>query len=355
MKSKKILIINNGLASGGIERASVSLTHHFSEMDYQVSVLALYQSKHLFKLNRNIGLFEPDFTRTENNKLLYVIKMMIFARKITREFKPDTILAFSEWTNPYIVVALLGSGYPIYVSDRMSPLAKLPFLSELLRKGFYRKATGIVAQTQFAKTILKQKTNASNIKVIFNPVNIIEKIKVKKRNRIVSVGRLSKEKGHKHLIEAFAEIENKSWDLSLVGTGMEHENLEQLANQLGVGDRVIFHGHLNDFALQLSEAKIFVLPSLTEGFPNALIEAMSFPLACISSNCVEGLKEIVQDGVNALIFETGNVKELTLLINRLIENPGIRLNLANEAYKIRKILAFDKIAKQYLDFILGKR
>lgn len=98
------------------------------------------------------------------------------------------------------------------------------------------------------------------------------------------MGRLEKVKGHEYLIKAFAKIEDQDWELSIVGDGSERPYLENLTKVLNIDNKVIFHGHLRDFRKQLSEAKIFVLPSLSEGFPNALIEAMSLPLPCISTD-----------------------------------------------------------------------
>ena len=350
--SSNILIINNGLAGGGIERASVSLANHFAEIGHQVSVLALYQTKHFFKLSQNIKLIEPDFKRKKIIKHFYVLKMLAYIRKNAHQVKPDTILSFGEGTNPFVILALLGAGFPLFVSDRMSPQGKLPFYSEFLRKVFYKKATGVIAQTNFAKNILYKKTKSKNIKVIHNPVNVIEKVKCEQKKRIVSIGRLTKVKGHKFLVEAFSRVKDKSWELSLVGDGNERVYLEHLALKLGVRKRVVFYGHLQDFALQLSEAQIFILPSLKEGFPNALIEAMSLPIACISGDYYAGSNEIVEEGINGLLVRPGNVNDLTHALNRLIENEALRKKIAKNAYEVRRELAFEKIAKQYLNFIL---
>ena len=307
MKNKKILIINNGLSGGGIERASVSLANYFSDMGHQVDVLALYQSKPFFSLVANVSFTEPDFIKRKNGKNVYAIKMMFYVRSKIKQIKPDVILAFGEWTNPFVIIASLGFNNPVYVSDRMNPLARLPFISEFLRRKFYKKASGIIAQTNFAKEILLGKTKSSKITVIPNPVNAINRINCEFKKRIVSVGRLSSEKGHKYLLQAFSDITDKSWELSIVGDGPERVNLEKMATDLGIHKRVIFHGHLKDFTLQLSEAQIFVLPSLKEGFPNALIEAMSVPLACISTDFLKGKNDIVKDGVNGLIVPIADV------------------------------------------------
>jgi len=177
MNNKNILIINNGLAGGGIERASVSLANHFVKLRYNVKVVALYKSEHFFVLDGRIEFKEPDFSRSTVNKFFYVLKMILFLRKNVKKISPDVILAFSEWTNPFVVIATLGLGIPLYLSDRMSPLAKLPLTSTFLRKYFYKKANGIVAQTEFAKNIIFKNTTVQNIQLIYNPLNKIQKSK----------------------------------------------------------------------------------------------------------------------------------------------------------------------------------
>lgn len=351
MNNYKILIINNGISGGGIERASVSLSNYWAEQGHKITLLTLYQSEHFYSLHKDIKLIEPEFSRKKINKYAYVFQMIIFTRKHIKKVKPNSILAFSEWTNPYVVLANFGLPYPLFLTDRMNPLAKLPFASKMLKKILYKKATGIIAQTNFAKHILKENTNVKNIKVIHNPVNIINKIECNQKNTIISVGRLSPEKGHRFLIEAFAKIKHKNWELSIIGDGCEMSKLNNLASILGVKDRVVFHGYIKDFSPQLSEAKIFVLPSLKEGFPNALLEAMSLPIACIITDLFKNENEIIQDGINGLIVKPACVQELTNAIETLIDDDNLRMKLANNAFRVRLDFKFEKIASQYLHFI----
>ena len=180
----------------------------------------------------------------------------------------------------------------------------------------------------------------------------MERLTIEPKNRIVTVGRLALVKGHRFLIEAFAKVNNTDWELSIIGDGEERKRLEELAFNLGVAERVLFYGQLTDFSQQLSESKIFVLPSLKEGFPNALLEAMSIPLACITSDFFKGKNEIIEHGVNGFIVTPGNAIELADAINILINNSDLRDKLAKNAYRVREDYSFKKIAQQYLDFIL---
>jgi GalNAc-alpha-(1->4)-GalNAc-alpha-(1->3)-diNAcBac-PP-undecaprenol alpha-1,4-N-acetyl-D-galactosaminyltransferase len=351
MHRKKILLINNGLAPGGIERASVTLANYFASKGYIISIVALYKREHFFQISPNISFFEPLFSRESTNRNFYVLKMMIYLRRTIKKIRPDAILAFGEWTNPFIVITSLGLKIPVYLSDRMSPELRLTKVHRILKKTFYKRATGIIAQTNYAKKTIQEKTGAKNIRVISNPINIIGMVDCQKKNRIITVGRLSKEKGHKVLIEAFSKINNKTWKLSIIGDGEEKEKLFKLAQELGISDQVIFHGYQRDFSLLLSESQVFVLPSLSEGFPNALLEAMAVPLACISSDCVSGPRDIISNGVNGLLVEPGNVTELVHAINRLTEDSELRERLAREAYLVRENYSFDIITQEFLEFL----
>jgi glycosyltransferase involved in cell wall biosynthesis len=187
------------------------------------------------------------------------------------------------------------------------------------------------------------------VHAIPNPVKMFNLNIADTRNRrIVSVGRLEEVKGHKYLIEAFARIDNKGWELHIIGDGSMRDELENLADSLKLGDFVTFHGHLIDFEEILSTAEIFVLPSIKEGFPNALIEAMSVPLACVSGDYYEGSPEIIEDGINGLLFEPRNVEALSNTLQMLVENDKLRESLKAKAELVKKKYNLDKIGLEYL-------
>ncbi len=230
---------------------------------------------------------------------------------------------------------------------------EMGYLLETARKLTYKYATGIIAQTNIAAEILRKKTKAENIKVIPNPVNIVNADVTIKKQQIVTIGRLSREKGHIFLLKAFSKLGQNGWTLHIIGDGPQKINLELEAEKSGITDRVVFYGQLRDFSKILGQSEIFVLPSLYEGFPNALLEAMSVPLPCISSDCIAGPGEVIDDGVNGLLVPPGNVDKLLESLNKLILNDQLRNNLCLNAIKVREKYDFHKIANQYLRFILS--
>ncbi len=346
----RILIINNGLAGGGIERASTTMANYFASLGHEVIVLALYKSEHFFDLNSSIKFIEPKyFAKTK----FYILWMMTYIRRNVRLIRPDTILAYGEWTNCFVGLALIGIKVPIFYTDRMRPNGKFPWIHRKLRRFFYPRASGIIAQTEYAKRIIGERTGATRIKVIHNPVNCIERIPCEKRKIIACVGRLTKEKGHKVLLEAISKIKHEDWNLVLIGDGPLRSDLESLANELGILERVCFKGMKKDFRKELSEASLFVMPSLREGFPNALIEAMSVPLPCIATRCTEAMEEVVNDGKDTVLVPVDDVEAMAEAIDKLIDNPEYCKKLAVNAYHVRERLNFGYIAQEHLNYILS--
>src|SRR5690606_40073333 len=125
----------------------------------------------------------------------------------SKTHKPDAVLSFMEKYNSFTILAAAFLGLQVFVSDRSNPLKKVPKTTEILRKFTYKYATGIIAQTQFAKDVLAAKTKNRNIRVIPNPVNEIQNYPdIAKEKLILNVGRLVPEKGQKYLIEALSKI-----------------------------------------------------------------------------------------------------------------------------------------------------
>ncbi|MCJ7448027.1 MAG: glycosyltransferase [Bacteroidales bacterium] len=349
--SSKICFIGGGLRGGGQERSLTSFANYLAGKGYQISVINLYKTEQFYTLEGSIKIIWPKVERSKHHRLRYAFLILPFLRRAIKRIKPDVLLSYGEWFNPFVILSTRFLGIPLYVFDRMGPEIKMDPLISIARKILYKFARGIIVQTHTAARIVAEKTGARNIAVVPNPVNAVDTDISVKKNQIVTLGRLSREKGHFVLIRAFSKLPQKEWTLHIVGDGPERTNLEKEVKSLGISERVIFYGHRKDFSKIMGESEIFVLPSFYEGFPNALIEAMSVPLACISSDCVAGPKDIIKEGVNGLLVEPDNVEALTSALNRLIDNPNLRKTLALEAFNVRETLAFDKIARQYLDFI----
>lgn len=349
--AKRICFIGGGLKGGGQERSLTSLAEYFAGQGYEISIINLFKTEKFFEVSDSISVFWPKHDRNKYNRIVYALLSVPYLRKHLKRIHPDVILSYGEWFNPFVILSTRFLQIPLYVLDRMGPQMVMDSLVTNARKALYRLADGIIVQTNVAASIVKKNTRAKNIAVIPNPVNVINARISNNRQRIVTLGRLSQEKGHKVLLHAFSRLRNKNWTLHIIGDGPERKQLEEEALTLGVAESVIFYGHVRDFSSILGESDIFVLPSYLEGYPNALLEAMSVPLPCISSDCIAGPSDIIRNGGNGILVKPGDIDDLARAMNLLVENENLRKELAAEAYLIRDTHSFDKIARQYLAFI----
>jgi glycosyltransferase involved in cell wall biosynthesis len=152
---------------------------------------------------------------------------------------------------------------------------------------------------------------------------------------VVSVARFTLQKQPLKLIRAFGEVCKKVQGVRLlmVGEGEQQEKAVALIDRLGLKDRVILQPFRQDVPDVLAASDIFVLPSLWEAFPIALLEAMSMGKAVIGT-AVDGTPEIIEDGVNGLLIGTDDIeKSLEEAIGKLCTDRGLREKLQQNAIK----------------------
>ena len=153
---------------------------------------------------------------------------------------------------------------------------------------------------------------------------------------IVTVGRMSLEKGHSDLLSAIALLKAMP-DLPphrfvLVGDGPEEENLRRQATSLGIEDRVLWAGFQRNVAPYYALATIYALPSHSEGSPNVILEAMAAGLP-IAATRAGGVPEILEDNVTGLLAPTQNPQALAEAIRRLLLSEELRARLASAAQR----------------------
>ena len=153
---------------------------------------------------------------------------------------------------------------------------------------------------------------------------------------VLSIGRLSHEKGHGDLIRAFAGMRrsqhSESLKLILVGDGPERERLERIRDENSLEDSVLFTGHQDNVKPFYGIASVFVLPSYSEGSPNVLLEAMAARVPVVATR-VGGVPELVQDGANAILVKAADEGALGGAILRIIEDDTLQMKLISEGCK----------------------
>lgn len=151
---------------------------------------------------------------------------------------------------------------------------------------------------------------------------------------VTSVGRLSRQKGHSYLVDAIAGINNPAGiKCVILGTGPEKASLEARINAKGLEGKVILAGEKDYIKPWLCASDIFVLPSLWEGIPIALLEAMAVGLPCVASS-VDGIQEVIENGKSGILCPPADSNALANALIRLTEDVPLRNNISLAAKKV---------------------
>jgi len=354
---KSICLIAPTLEMGGLQRSIINICEYFHSRGYLVSFILLYKFEHFYELPEDVLVIEPETSHIGKNKLLYHISLISFIRKAIMKLNPDRVLSFSDYHNPISIIALAGTKLPVYISDRASPDLNFGFFWKNMRKWTYKYATGIIAQTKkAAEQKMDMCGSKTNIVVIPNILRSLNTYNVEKKKYIIGSGRFFWVKGFDRLVKAFALIAESypEWSLVLIGGGgPESENINALVDKIGLKNQVLFPGRLKDVDHLLSEGKIFVMPSRSEGYPNALCEAMAAGLACVSFDFSAGPAEIITNEFDGLLVEDGNIEAMAKKIKYLIEHEDVLESIAKNALLIKDRLSKNKIGAMFESFIFS--
>jgi glycosyltransferase involved in cell wall biosynthesis len=354
----KICIISPSLKIGGIERALTTLAEEFHAIGHEIYFIACLKDKHFYVLPKTIKIFEPNFKRStaEINKLVFYPRLLYYLRQNVNSIKPDKVLVFGDWFSSVALLALYGTKYPVYISDRTIPDYKFSFPIPQLKKWLYPKSAGFIAQTKRAKHHkLTFFGSDLRIEVIPNSLPIFtkqENIVIKKEQKLIFVGRFAWEKDPEILIRAMQDVTvmYPNWRLEMAGSGPLLDKMEKIVNELGLQDKILFLGNVSDVASLYQSASLLVLPSVVEGFPNTLIEAMSFglPTICFADIPYE---DIVENNVNGLVVNKRIPEDLARTIAMLIEKENLRKKIGHNASQSVEKFNTTQIAQKILDFM----
>lgn len=291
-------------------------------------------------------------------------------RQKLRELQPDLVLSFCDQMNISTLQASRGLKLPVWIAERSDPhQQRLSPLWEWWRRRTYPNCTGCIAQTDEIAQHLSRWIPPSRIEVIPNAVDAAtyhasalasptspptsssdsstsgDSPNKDSPKIVLSVGRLSPEKGIDQLLQAWRQAHSQmpDWELLIVGDGSQRASLEAQAADL---PRVHFAGWLAELAPLYRTAEMFVLSSRYEGFPNALLEAMSHSLACMSTSCSQAITELSRDGQAVHVVSASAETVAEQLARGLIElstSPHRRQQLGAAAHRVSLDYSWNRI------------
>ena len=273
------------------------------------------------EIGRMVREFKPDILETHNIKSHFLVR----ANGLHREFP------WIAWNHGYTSKDRLDRAYKqidrwsLHGAFRLMTMCQ-PFATAMQELGVPKEKISILHN--FVEPCARPPEEEVR--------RLREQLGLGKDLAIVTIGRMSLEKGHANLLNAIALMKGMA-DLPphrfvVVGDGPEEQRLRQQAASLGIGDRIIWTGFQKNVAPYYAMAAIYALPSVSEGSPNVILEAMAAGLP-IAATRAGGVPEILQDSVNGLLVSTQNPQALADALRRLLLSEELRARLASAAQK----------------------
>jgi len=346
--ARKVLFVINSLAGGGAERvfAAVLGGSKAQLATHDCVVVLLDRDEEAYQLPEGLRVIRLN-ARGLGRSVAELVR-------IARRERPDVALSFLTRANIATVTAMRILGRPVVISERVNTTAHLgkgrnAWASKLLVRLCYPRARRIIAVSKGVADTLVDHFGVSRarVRVLANPVDIdrIEALAAQPTPRLVegpyavAMGRLVPNKNFGLALAAFA-MSGRPGHLVLMGQGPEEEALRAQAGSLGLGDRLIMLGFVENPYAVLARADLMLLPSNAEGFPNALVEGMAAGVPVIATDCPSGPAEVLSVpsrpegsvpvvGRGGLLVPVNDVVAMASAI-RQMEDPALRARCAAE-------------------------
>ena len=350
---KKILFYIYSLNKGGAERVLLTLAEKLNKTYEIVIVTDVYDDMEytLPQGIRRINLSE--YMERMPQVRVGLFKRLMAIRECCKTENPDKIIAFMASCSIRAVLANLFTGKKVIVTIRSNPYDDYgKWKKRLWLQSVFAYAERIVCQTNYQKEYFCKRLQKKCV-VISNPLFsdfLLPPYEGEREKEIVSAGRLYDYKNHKLLIRAFAQLADEfpDYNVTILGEGPYRTELENEIERCNMIGRIFLPGDSRHVAEDIYKATLFVLPSDTEGMPNALMEAMSLGLAVVATDCpCGGPRSLIQHGKNGLLCEVGNVDDLAEQIKKILGDPMLQKRLGQNALAIREECHVDRISEKW--------
>lgn len=273
-------------------------------------------------------------------------------RRIFDSEQPDAVVSFLDRNNILCCMAKR-KNVPLFVSERIDPAkADLPIHWRLLRWLVYGRANKVVLQcsnfADFCGGKFKPITEIIPNPILLPPVT--HKVSTEEHKIVfVSMGRLAEQKNFPWMFEQMKRIHDvvPNSVLHIYGNGGEKDRLNALIQQEHMEEFIQIVGYAEEPYHILAEADVYLMTSETEGFPNALSEAMAVGLPSVSRCCHEGIADLVQDGVNGYLVEMDDKDGFVERTVELVRNTDLRKRISDEAKKVSDTFSVATIADRW--------
>ena len=374
---KKISILALHLGYGGIEKCVVNLANTLCEKyDVEIAVCYKLYEKSVFDLDDRVKVkylnkdLKPNHETLRNSlkskNPIRIIKELAFSSKVLY-YRKKTMVQYIRNTNSEVIIStrdIFNYWLSGYCRDGVLKIGwEHNHFHENMKyaERIYNSAKNldylVLVSSELQKFYAERLRN-SKCMCIYIP-NSIDKLPAKtaplKTKRLVSVGRLSPEKGYLDLLKIFNKLSknNPDWVLDIIGDGVEKDKLKKYIEKNELSNKVTLHGFQGKDYIDkiLNDSSIYLMTSYTESFGIVLIEAMSHGVPCIAFDSAEGAREIINSGENGYLIKNRNFEVMIMKIEDLIKNEKERAKIGKQARENVKKYTSDIVGEEWITLI----
>ncbi len=308
---------------------------------FDVGMGLLFKHKRFFDLPGDIPCFEP--LQEATGTWARMKQMRNLAREAVTQFDADVVVVYGRYYSAWVAWALRGVDVKLVVSDRNSPLFVLPLWQRIWIRWTYWVNAPVLALAQTEAALVHQEQYFGSkwlgifpfrrkTRVVLFP-NLLDALKpaeaVDREKIVLAVGRVTDPlKGMDWLLEVRNLVANTEWKW-VVGGGTAEENpvLWKQIQALNLTDKITFLGKVKDLDSWYKKAGIFIMTSKSEGFPNALAEAMQHGMPCVAYDFIGGAKDLIANEKVGVLVEYGDHAACAAAMEALMNDEEKRLAL----------------------------
>lgn len=374
---KKISILSLHLGYGGIEKTIIALANLLAD-NYNVEIACSYRlyDKPAFNINKKVKIryLTKDIAPNKNEfkdalkhknipniihegkKSVNILKL----RKSTmidyiKNTDSDIIISsrdiFDDWLGKYAKNGVVKIGW-----EHNHFHGNMKYANKIVK--YARKLDYFVLVSKELRDYYGGILKDTKCKCVYIP-NIIDKLpkylsRLNKK-RLVSVGRLSPEKGPMDLLRIYNRINeiHPDWKLDIIGDGPERAKMEEYILENNLSKNVTLHGFRNKDYIDdiLHNSSIYLMTSFTESFGIVLIEAMSHGVPCIAFDSAEGARELIDHGENGFLVKDRDFSKYINRVFKLIDDKTLRETIGKNAYEEAKLYTGEVVIKLWIDLL----
>ena len=376
-----ILLLVTQLERAGAQKVALMQARYFHQHGYKVTLCFFYDKYNLMEelsQQEAFSIIDLEAKSPEGSVIVNVLRTLRAMWRLYRLLRRERIQVIETLTHYSNILGIVGSwlaGVPARISSQRSALLGFPArflrLDALLVNSHLVDQMVAVSEKTRRFCVEVEGMRSEKVIVIPNGIDIGKYDRDQWRTEnlqklrddfdipsdapvLITVGRLH-QKGHKYLVQAAAKIlmNYPRTIFMLVGDGEERTSLEQQIRQQGLADRFRLLGAREDVPQLLAISDLFVLPSISEGMPNVILEAMAAKLPTVAT-AVGGIPEVVVDGETGLLVPPADADALGQAIVTLLADEARRREMGERGYeRVRRCFSEQRMCCQYEELMLS--